>query len=81
MEGAPATDGATATGGATATDGAPATGGATATEGAPTAEGAPTPDLVQRLIDQNRRCGVDPTGPICSARDGWRERDPWEFEA
>jgi hypothetical protein len=61
--------------------GVPATGGAPATEGAPTAEGAPTPNLVQRLIDQNRRRGVDPTGPICSARDGWRERDPWEFEA
>jgi hypothetical protein len=38
-------------------------------------------DLVQRLIAQNRRQGVDPKGPICSARGFWEERPPWEREA
>jgi hypothetical protein len=33
----------------------------------------------RRLIARNRRQGVDPQGPICSARGFWRERHPWEI--
>jgi hypothetical protein len=37
------------------------------------------PEVAARgLRARNRRQGVDPKGPICSARGWWREREPWE---
>ena len=47
----------------------------------PPALGVKPEVAARRLIAQNRRQGVDPKGPICSARGWWRDRHPWELDS